>query len=217
MALTFPRLAWWGLAVLALHNAEEGLTIPAWLPSRLAELEGRFGIRPLAIETGRLYVGLVIVTVVPAIWVALTHRSRPRSAGAYSILVLYGLFLANAFVPHLLGALLLGGYVPGVLTAGLLVVPFTGWLAYRAVTDGYASPRGAALALLLAAVLYVPALGALMSRPDHAGVFGALHPERLVNKQESVHAKHVEVDRLRCRVRVDDGGRRGPGRESPRG
>jgi hypothetical protein len=50
--MTFPRVAWCGVAVIALHNAEEALTIPTWLPPRLAELEA------------------------------------PRSAGAYSILVL---------------------------------------------------------------------------------------------------------------------------------
>jgi uncharacterized protein with HXXEE motif len=160
--VTFPRLAWSGLAVVALHNAEEALTLPSWIALHRAQLETEFHLRPLAAEPARLYVGLVLVTVIPAVWVALASRAAPRSLGAYSILVLYGIFLANAFVPHLLGSVLLGGYVPGAVTAGLLVVPFTAWLARRSVIDGYASRRGLIAALLLAAVLYLPALGALL-------------------------------------------------------
>lgn len=160
--MTFPRLAWWGLAVVALHNLEEALTLPAWFARHRAQLEAEFQIRPLAAEPARLFVGLVLVTVIPAIWVALASRAAPRSAGAYSILVLYGVFLANAVVPHLSGAVLLRGYVPGVLTAGLLVVPFTAWLVRRSWTDGYATKRGAALALTAAVLLYLPGLWALL-------------------------------------------------------
>lgn len=101
--MTFPRVAWCGLAVVAFHNGEEALTIATWLPPRLAQLEAQFRIQPLAADPGRLYVGLVVATLIPALWVAMAFRSPPRSAGAYSIIVLYGFFLANAFVPHLLG------------------------------------------------------------------------------------------------------------------
>jgi hypothetical protein len=160
--MTFPRMACWGIAVVGLHNAEEALTIPTWLPARLAQLQAEFRIQPLAADTGRLYLGLVLATVVPAVWIAIASRSAPRTIGAYSILVLHGVFLANAFVPHLLGTLLLGGYVPGAITAGALVVPFVVSLAWRAVADGYGSPRGVVLALLAGCVLYVPALRALL-------------------------------------------------------
>jgi hypothetical protein len=155
-------MAWYGLVVIALHNAEEALTIPTWLPPRMAQLEAQFQIRPLAAVPGRLYVGLVLATVLPALWVAAASRSAPRSAGAYSILVLYGIFLANAFVPHLLGAALLGGYVPGAATAAVLVVPFVTALVRRAVAERYASTRGALVALAVAFALYVPALRALL-------------------------------------------------------
>jgi len=137
--MTFPRAAWCGLAVVALHNGEEALTIPTWLPPRLAQLEAQLRIQPLAADPRRLYVGLALATLLPALWLALAHRSAPRSAGACSIVVLYGVFLANALVPHLLGALLLAAYVPGVVTAGLLVVPFTIWLIHRALVEGYVS------------------------------------------------------------------------------
>ena len=160
--MTFPGIAWCGVVVIALHNAEEALTIPRWLPARLAELEARFRIQPAAADTDRLYLGLVMATLLPALWIAIASRSAPRSAGAYSILVLYGVFLANAFVPHLLGTLLLASYVPGVATAVALVIPFTIWLTRRALVEKYASGRGVVLALLVAVALYLPGLRALL-------------------------------------------------------
>ncbi len=160
--MTFPGVAWCGVAVVALHNTEEALTIPTWLPPRLARLEAEFGIQPLAVDSGRLYWGLVLATLIPMIWIAAASRGAPRSIAAYSIIVLYGVFLANALVPHLLGAVLLGSYVPGAATAGVLVVPFTVWLGCRAVVDGYVSKRGLVVALLVAAALYFPAMRALL-------------------------------------------------------
>jgi Protein of unknown function with HXXEE motif len=166
--VTFPRVAWCGVAVVALHNAEEALTIPTWLPPRLARLEAEFRIQPLAVDSAQLYWGLAVATLIPIFWVAVASRGGPRSIGAYSIVVLYGVFLANALVPHLLGTVLLASYVPGAVTAGLLVVPFTVWLARRGVVDGYVSKTGLAVALLFAASLYFPALRALLGVPGLA-------------------------------------------------
>lgn len=158
----FRRAAWCGVAVVALHNAEEALTIPEWLPPRLSALAADFGIRPSAADIERFYVGLLMATIVPLTWVALAARSAPRSVGAHSILVLYGVFGANAFVPHLLGVLVLGEYVPGAITAGVLVVPYVMWLSRRAVLDGYVSPRGLLVALGTSILVYVPAFVALL-------------------------------------------------------
>ena len=158
----FRRAAWCGVAVVALHNAEEALTIPAWLPPRLSTLAADFGIRPFAVDVERLYAGLLMATVVPLAWVAFAVRSAPRSTGAHSIFVLYGVFCANAFVPHLLGVLLLREYVPGAITAGLLVVPYTAWLSRRALVERYVSRRGLIVALGVAITAYVPACVALL-------------------------------------------------------
>jgi hypothetical protein len=162
--MTFPRVARWGLAVIAAHNAEEAITIPTWLPPRLHELETRFGVRPPITDPGLFYMSVSVATIVPAIWVLIASRSAPRSVSAYSIVVLYGVFAANALVPHLLGALALGGYVPGVITAVGLVVPLTIWLCRRAVVDDYASPRGVGIAVLIAAIVYAPAVAILLGK-----------------------------------------------------
>jgi predicted small integral membrane protein len=158
----FRRAAWCGVVVVALHNAEEALTILDWLPPRLSTLAADFGIRPLAVNAERLYVGLLMATIVPLAWVAFAVRSAPRSVGAHSIFVLYGVFCANAFVPHLLGVLLVKDYVPGAITAGLLVVPYTAWLSHRAVVDRHVSRRGLVVALGAAITAYAPGCVALL-------------------------------------------------------
>ena len=160
--MTFTRLARWGVVVIALHNLEEALTMPHWLAPRLATLEMRFGIRPLSEDTTRFYAGLVVATLIPALWIAMTVRAAPRTAASYSIVLLYGVFFANALAPHLVGAVLLGGYVPGIVTAAALVIPFSIWLAARAVRDGYASISGLALAVFCAFALYLPVLSVLL-------------------------------------------------------
>ncbi|HYN07380.1 MAG TPA: hypothetical protein VES67_08325 [Vicinamibacterales bacterium] len=75
--MTFTRLARWGIVVIALHNLEEALTMPHWLAPRLAALEARFGIRPLAEDSDRFYAGLVVATLVPALWIAVAARAEP--------------------------------------------------------------------------------------------------------------------------------------------
>jgi uncharacterized protein with HXXEE motif len=159
--MTFPRLARWGLAVVAAHNAEEAITIPTWLPPRLHELETRFGVRPPITDPHLFYVSVTVATIVPAVWVLLASRAAPRSRASYSILVLYGLFAANALVPHVVGALMLRGYVPGVITAVTLVIPFTIWLCRRAVIGKWASRWGMMVALVIAAIVYAPAVAVL--------------------------------------------------------
>jgi hypothetical protein len=96
------------------------------------------------------------------LWIAMTVRAAPRTAATYSIVLLYGVFFANALAPHVLGAVLLGGYVPGIVTAAALVIPFSIWLAVRAVRDGYASASGLALAVCCAFALYLPVLSVLL-------------------------------------------------------
>jgi hypothetical protein len=168
----FPQLARYGLAAIALHNLEEALTMPAWLAPRLTQLEAQFGIRPLAEDTARFYPGLVVATLVPAVWIAIASKRlearQPGSPGAsrlpstYSILLLYGVFFANAIAPHLAGAVLLGSYVPGLATAVALVIPVTIALARRALIDQYASPAGLATTVVIAFMLYIPALAVLL-------------------------------------------------------
>ena len=75
-----------------------------------------------------------------------------------------GALLANA-ATHPVQALAAGGYVPGVVTAVVLVLPFTLLALRRAVGDGAATRRGALAACAAGLVLQAPlALLALAAR-----------------------------------------------------
>ena len=163
LSLHSTPLPWLGVAVVALHNLEEALTGRTWLLHHGGALKARIGVEPPSIPSLILYTALLVVTIGPAAWVLLAYRSRPKSIGAYSLVVLFGMFFTNAFVPHLAGAIALRGYVPGVLTAVVLVIPYFYWFA----VDGLRSQRftwlGLLLALAVAVVIYVVAGFALLT------------------------------------------------------
>jgi hypothetical protein len=114
--------------VIALHNAEEALTWPGWLPPR-PRLHEEFGARPLAADADAPGPGLITATLLPALWVVLASRSVQGSAARYSIVVLYGVFVANALMPHLPGAALLASQL---LALGLYLPACAGLLGFCA-------------------------------------------------------------------------------------
>lgn len=157
------NLAWIGFAVIALHNLEEAITAPRWLAAHGTELATRFGLTRIpAADATAFYTGLTALTVVILIWIALASRAPKRSFGVHSLVFLFFVFFANALVPHLAGALILGKYVPGVATAVLLVIPFTAWWTLRAFREQWVSARGFVIAVASAFVFYALALGPLL-------------------------------------------------------
>ena len=160
--MRFTARSWLGVAVIAAHNLEEALTAPGWLQPRLPQLRERFGVAPLAAEPERFYTGLILVVVVAAGWVAMASRAAPRTLAVHSLIVLYGMFLVNAFVPHLTASFILREYTPGVLTAALLVIPYCVWYFTRALVEGLVGRAGFVAAASAAIVLYVPLLLTLM-------------------------------------------------------
>ena len=169
MRLAFPRLLLCGTLVIALHNAEEALTMPSWMQRRLPEVAGRLGLgdlRPPA--PGRVYAGLVAVTVAPALCLLAAARSRPRSPAIYTALAVVGVFLWNALVPHLALTVLLGEYTPGAVTAGLLTLPYGVFAYRRALAEGFAG-RLPALGMLAASAILYPVGMLALWRPFAAG------------------------------------------------
>lgn len=61
------------------------------------------------------------------------------------------LMLANAAF-HLTGAVVDGGYVPGLATAGLLYVPYCGWVARQLAHGRHVAPGLLAVAAVLGAI-----------------------------------------------------------------
>jgi hypothetical protein len=144
---------------LVLHNTEEYLTFPAffrsssrllhWLPSP-ALLQN-----PL-----RLHLALLMATVLPGAVVAWAVL-RPGKALLVAALFLESVLLVNAGW-HMLAAVVNRGYVPGVVTAVLINLPFGIYVLRRAVKEQWIGLRTAWQMIGAAAVLHIVAVGSVL-------------------------------------------------------
>ena len=149
-------------AVLALHNTEEALTIPAalhFLRTRLPAWAPRWAEQ---IGYTDYLAGLLIVTIV-GLFVGAWASLRPQSRAArWTLLLLQAVLLLNVFA-HLGSAALLRGYSPGLATALLLNLPLSLYVFHRALREEWVS-RSALLALVPAAlVVHGPVLVGLLA------------------------------------------------------
>ena len=134
------RLATWLLpAVLALHNLEEGLLFPRYLPRVLRRLPT--GIRDWIgpVSPGEMWLALALATGIPlafSVWAAVRPASRPA---LWLVLALWATLLLNA-VWHVVAAVaLLGGYAPGLVTAVALNLPVSVLVLRRASAEQWFS------------------------------------------------------------------------------
>jgi Protein of unknown function with HXXEE motif len=127
--------------VLLLHNLEEGLSFPRYLPRSLGRLPAavRDWIGPVSLR--EMVIALTFATVVPlgfSLWAA----ARPASQTAlWLVLAMWSTLLLNA-VWHVTAALVVfGGYAPGVATAVALNLPLSVLVLRRAAAEQWVSRR----------------------------------------------------------------------------
>ncbi|HWJ36201.1 MAG TPA: HXXEE domain-containing protein [Steroidobacteraceae bacterium] len=153
---SYATCRWLLIPVVALHNAEEWITVPRYgsiAPTLQDHLTGLF--TPPAFRV--LEISWIFVTLVPAVVVlaaASAGRSRVRD---WLVCWVTSIYLANAFLPHLLEFVIDRSYAPGVLTAMLVNLPFAIVLLRRAVREQYLSGRQLAAAVA-AGVVSLPIL-----------------------------------------------------------
>ena len=130
--MDFITLSWFFAVVVTLHNAEEALFLQQW-----SQKAGRW--HP-PVGAGEFRFAVTILTLfafIAAYWSA----SGPRgSAGAYLVSGYALAMLLNVVFPHLAATLVMRRYVPGTVTAVLLILPVTSLLLYRAFLQGYIEP-----------------------------------------------------------------------------
>jgi uncharacterized protein with HXXEE motif len=158
------RWALWLLPlVLALHNFEEGVFFPRYLPRVLGRLPAgaRDWIGP--VTTREMGAALVLATVIPlgfSLWAAARPTSR---AALWLVLVMWSTLLLNALW-HMAAALVLfGGYAPGVVTAVLLNLPISILVLRRAVAEQWLSRRSSWALVPAAVAFHLPgAIGVML-------------------------------------------------------
>ena len=160
--LSRPSLLWLIPVLLLVHNLEEALSMPRFFP-----LDPNFipsALRPLLAEVtyAQFLLVLLPVTVLPFLIAARGDLHRSGSGGIFLLLGFQAVVLLNVFF-HIASALVLGGYVPGLLTALVLNLPFSIYVFQRACRECWIS-RGALLSLpALALLLHGPVLIGLMT------------------------------------------------------
>lgn len=162
MAMRSRSVLWLVPIFLAVHNAEEALFFPRYLPFVLYRLPATWQALIAPLTTGQVGAALAVVTAV-AFVVAWWSYQRPDSAVAlWLVLLIQATVLLNA-VWHVAAAVVLfGGYAPGVVTAVLVNLPFSSYLLGRATRERWLSSRALWALVPAAVVLHGPLLAALL-------------------------------------------------------
>jgi hypothetical protein len=152
---SLPRLLG---VVIALHNAEEGITAGKFLPrvreiiEHVPALRAR-GLLPPSLP--RLYVALVVVTLVPALVLGWATTGPDSSVKREVSAVIAAALLWNVFLPHLSAMIVLRGYAPGGFTALAVNLPFCLYFFRRSLTEQMLTRRQLTLALIVGLFLLV--------------------------------------------------------------
>jgi hypothetical protein len=144
---------------LVLHDTEEYVTFPPFFRSSSRLL--RWLPTPVLLQnTQHLHFALLMATVLPLAVVAWAVL-RPGKAPLVAVLFLESVLLVNAGW-HMLAATVNRGYVPGVITAVLINLPFGIYVLRRAVREQWIGWRAAWQMIGLAVVLHIVAVGSLL-------------------------------------------------------
>ena len=132
-SLTFERLLWLVPFLLAIHNLEEAPFMEGWskrLPIKL----------PLSVTTRQFVIAVVFITIAGFLVTYGALAYMDEQTGYLLILGIQAIMLFNAFIPHIATTIGLRLYSPGVVTAVLLIIPFSFYLFRRAFSENILEP-----------------------------------------------------------------------------
>ena len=118
---------------LTIHNGEEYFAFPLFFGSMGRRLSGWLPTPALQHSVANLHIALIAATLLPGIFIAWAIFS-PRQWLLVAALLVEAVLLVNAFA-HMLAAVLRDGYVPGLITAVLINLPFGWYVLRRAIRD----------------------------------------------------------------------------------
>jgi hypothetical protein len=138
---------------LVLHTTEEYLTFPAFLLSRDNPLLAWLPLPGLLHKSQELHVALVLATVLPLLVIAWAILSR-RKVLLVAVVLVESVLLVNGF-GHILASLVRGSYVPGLITAVLINLPFGVYVFQKAIKEQWIRPGEAWQVIGVAVLLHV--------------------------------------------------------------
>jgi len=120
---------------LALHDAEEFFAFPLFLPTLGRRMPSWMPSPATQHNIANLRIALIFATLLPCIVIACAIVTRIHGFLLASLFVEV-ILLVNAFA-HTLTALLLRSYVPGLVTAILINLPFGIYVFRRSIREGW--------------------------------------------------------------------------------
>jgi Protein of unknown function with HXXEE motif len=161
-ATSRTHVLWLVPTFMAVHNAEEAIFFPRYLPLVLARLPEAWRSVVGPITLGQVWSALFAVTLIPVVLAAWATLRPERAAPIWLLLLIQATLLVNVFWHISAAIVLFNGYAPGLATAVLLNLPFSVYLIRRAVEQNWVSQRARWALLPSAFVVHGPALFGLL-------------------------------------------------------
>lgn len=162
------RIIWLLPIVFIIHDGEELLTMPSWIASHQQELDQLARMNKVAAEmmrslpttTTQVAFAIGFILLVFIIVTVGASMSNKRGFWLYAYASLLGGLFLHVFT-HIAQAMLVGGYVPGVIGAVAAVIPGTLYIYKRLFEAKLLTLKSAAFAALIGLALFVP--GAMLA------------------------------------------------------
>jgi hypothetical protein len=130
--LSFDRLLWFVPIFFALHNLEEALFMESW--SKRLPLK----IHP-TVSTRQFIIAVTFITIAGFLLTFFGVEYLANQTGCLMVLGIQIILFFNAFIPHIASTILFRMYSPGVITAVLIILPFSVYLFRRAINENILS------------------------------------------------------------------------------
>ena len=130
--IPFASLLWLVPIFLTIHNLEEAPFMEGWykrLPMKI----------PLRITTRQFVIAVTFITLAGFIVTYIGVEYLANQTGYLLVLGIQAILLFNAFLPHIAATIRFRMYSPGVITAVLIIIPFSFYLFYRAFHENILS------------------------------------------------------------------------------
>jgi hypothetical protein len=162
------RILWLLPIIFIIHDGEELLTMPGWIGNHQQELDQLAGMSEVAAKLVRslpttttqvaIAIGFILLLFV-GVTVGASMSSK-HGFWVYTYAGLLGGLFLHVFT-HIAQALLVGGYVPGVIGAVAVVIPGTLYIYKRLFEAKLVTLKSAAFAALIGFALFIP--GAMLA------------------------------------------------------
>jgi hypothetical protein len=163
--MTRQTVLWLIPSFIALHNVEEAMTFPRYLPAARALAPESFRAFLDHVTYPEVLFALTVVTLVPLAAVAWANARPTSQLALWLVVTIQVVMLINALWHLAAAAFLFYGYAPGVITALAVNLPFSAYLLRRAVAERWVSRSALASTLPVAVVLHgAPVLAVALAR-----------------------------------------------------